>query len=132
MVAAYCCKKKKMQVYHLKTRKRIWTHRKTVYSDCIIYIICQKFNRCVLSAKICLIFSSKSCQQQLNIFHNHVRLPCILQLYGFDFSGSDRETLNCSRCALSGWLEEFRPVSAPCAPAMQQCYELKDERSGGV
>lgn len=39
----------------------------------------------------------------------------------------------CSQFTLSGRrLEEDRPLSPSCAPAMQQCYKLKNERHGDV
>lgn len=55
------------------------------------------------------------------------------QLWDFNSSGSNQDS-DCSQFTLSGWrLEVVRPlIIAPCAPAMQQSHELKNERSGGV
>lgn len=54
------------------------------------------------------------------------------QLCGFNLSGSNQD-LDCSQFTLAGWrLEEVHPLFTPCTPAMQQSYELKNEKSGGV
>lgn len=69
----------------------------------------------------------------MNIFHVIMWGSRVLyQLYGFNFSGSNQD-LDCSQFTLSGWrLEVVHPLFTPCAPATQQCYELKNEKSGGV
>lgn len=118
----------------LKKCQCIWTNRKQQYMVTLSIIICKNLTGMLhrKTFNIWLAANLISSGSTFSTFH-YVRLPCILQLYGFNFSGSNHETLDCSQFTLSGWhLEVVRPIITPCAPAMQQYYELKNERSGGA